>query len=246
MKVQICGVWKRLATAGALACLTVATPRVGVAQNTMRAPVRDPQRFIAARVWSYQELQRMNVVMQGTDYSCGAAAMATIAKYYWGDNVDEKYFLDRLAKLEFTKAELEDRIKNGLTLTDLRNLAHKSGYEAEMGKLSFNDLAKAKVPLIVGLKVDDYDHFAVYRGTDLVYVYLADSSRGNVRTEVPEFVRQWQANAVLAVAKPNTPIKTINPLAITGNEVYRGALNRQTIRRNALAPSIPFPVPSGP
>ena len=37
-----------------------------------------------------------NIVMQKTDYSCGAAALATICKYYWGDNVDEDLFLRSL------------------------------------------------------------------------------------------------------------------------------------------------------
>ena len=134
--------------------------------------------------------------MQKRDFSCGAAAVATIAHYYWGDNVDEDLFLRALDTI-LTDEEIEDRIKNGLAMSDLRRAAVIAGYEAVVGKLTFDKLAESKVPLVVGIKPGGHKHFVVYRGTDWVWVYIADPIRGNLRMPIREFVDQWQEKAVL-------------------------------------------------
>jgi predicted double-glycine peptidase len=197
-----------------------------------RAPIRDPQRIIYEHVWSYKELAQRQIVMQQQDYSCGAAVLATVIRYYWGDPAEEGHFLDLMPKLKLTEAQLKDRIENGLTLTDLRDLANLAGYQASMGKVKLDELRQSRVPVIVGITVNEHEHFVVFRGTDNRYVYLADPIRGNVRTPIPEFLRQWQKNAILVIAKPNAKVKDVNPMGVRQTEVVRGALNDQTVRRN--------------
>ena len=211
-----------------------------------RAPIRDPRFTFRSYVCSYKEIKEQNIVMQKYDYSCGAAVLATIIRYYWGDDIDEMYFLDMLPKLKLTEKELKDRIENGLTLTDLRNLANKAGYQATMAKVKFEELAQGKVPVVVGVTVKKHEHFVVFRGADDRYAYLADPIRGNVRVPICTFIEQWQKNAILIVAKPNTKVKDVNPLGIREAEYYRGVLNEQTVRRNALVPPIPYPFPLTP
>ena len=75
---------------------------------------------------------------------------------------------------------MKDRIENGLTLTDLRNMANLAGYQATMAKVKFEELAQGKVPVIVGITLRKHEHFVVFRGADDRYVYLADPIRGNV------------------------------------------------------------------
>jgi len=197
-----------------------------------RAPIRDPQRIIYEHVWSYKELAQRQIVMQEQDYSCGAAVLATVIRYYWGDPAEEGHFLDLMPKLKLTEAQLKDRIENGLTLTDLRDLANLAGYQASMGKVKLDELRQSRVPVIVGITVNEHEHFVVFRGTDNRYAYLADPIRGNVRTTISEFLRQWQKNAILVIAKPNTKVKDVNPMGVRQTEVVRGALNDQTVRRN--------------
>jgi len=210
-------------------------------QAQERAFIRNSEKTFMATPWSYKELKQRQIVMQQLDYSCGAASLATVIRYYWGDDIDEAYFLSRLPKLNLTVEQMKDRIENGLTLTDLRDLATMAGYEASMGKLTFPELTAAKVPLIVGVTVRGHDHFVVFRGWDGYFVYLADPIRGNIRTPANDFVSQWQKNAILAIAKPNTPIKTVNPLAVKQSEADRGWLNRQYVRKNPLGPITPSP-----
>ena len=65
-------------------------------RKSPRAPVRDPHHTFERYAWSWRELQRRNVVMQAYDYSCGAAAVATVLQYYWEDSVTEKQILDAM------------------------------------------------------------------------------------------------------------------------------------------------------
>ena len=82
-----------------------------------------------------------NVVMQQRDYSCGAASLATLIRYHWGDNVTETGLLLLTLKI-LTNEEMQDRIRNGFSLTDLRRLAVKLGYQASIGKLVIGPLAQ--------------------------------------------------------------------------------------------------------
>lgn len=198
-------------------------------------PIRDPQHRFEKPVHTWLAQKRVNVVMQKQDYSCGAAAMATVARYYWGDPVGEHYFLSTIVGM-LTHEQLEDRIKNGLTMTDMRLAAVKLGYVSTIGRLSYDELTQAKVPLVVGITVRGFDHFVVYRGSDDYYVYLADPIRGNLRIPAWEFVKQWQKNAVLVLAKPGQGPREHSPLTVTDAEKQVGAANLSFLRRNILPP----------
>lgn len=199
-------------------------------------PVRDGDHTFQLRPRDWVELKRRNVVMQRRDYSCGAAALATIGKYYWGDNVDEDLFLRSLDSI-LTEEEIADRIENGLAMGDLRKAAVDVGYQAVVGKLTFAKLMESKVPVIVGISPGGHDHFVVYRGTDGMWVYVADPIRGNVRMPVREFTKQWQENAVLVVHKPKHKVKTTSPLHVTWEETQLGETNNQLIRELAQRPT---------
>ena len=205
-------------------------------------PIRDDNRTFSRRVRDYRSLKRVNIVMQRRDYSCGAAALATIGKFYWGDNVDEEFFL-RILDLILTVEEAKERVENGLAMADLRKAAVKAGYQAVVGKLTFEKLGDSKVPLIVGITVDDFDHFVVYRGTDGRYVYLADPIRGNLRIPAPVFIKQWQENAVLAIAKPGRKVKEHSPLSIRAEELFLGKINDQIARTASERPLTRVPNP---
>jgi predicted double-glycine peptidase len=209
----------------------------------MRCPVRDPQHIFQRGVWSWRELKDKNVVKQNRDYSCGAASLCTLLKYYWGDNVTEQKILDEVDKM-LTPAERKERIQNGLSLTDLRRVCVKLGYVASIGTLSFDQLSQSKIPVLVGLKIGKFYHFAVYRGTDGYWVYLADPARGNVRGPIKDFVDAWQKNAILVVAKKDQDIKESSPLSLKPEEIYLGTLNRVVIQKLVSQP-LTGQLPSG-
>jgi hypothetical protein len=236
-----------LIAAGLLgASLQLALASAAMAQ---RVPTRDDAHIVQKFPRSWKEIQVQNVVMQQRDYSCGAAALATLTRYYWGDNTSEKLFLDEVDKVLPSKAEIKDRVENGLTMTDLKKAAEGAGYDVLLGTARFEQLIESKVPVIVGLtmhmgvKQTEFRHFVVYRGFDGWWVYLADPIRGNVRVSAPEFVQQWQRNAVLIVAKPDTDPKKNSPLTVHRGEMYLGTLNyleaRKALTRQAATPPMP-------
>ena len=192
--------------------------------------MHDRDREIQVRVPSYVDLRNRNIVMQKHDYSCGAATLATILRYYWGDNVTEEDVLHPLIAM-LTPEETKDRYKHGLAISDLRRVAVKMGYLSSIGTMSFEKLAGAKVPLIIPLKLGKHEHFVVYRGMAGGRVYLADPIRGNVRPTIAEFCGQWQKNAILVVAKKGMGPRDHSPLAITPCEVFKGETNDQMLRQ---------------
>ena len=233
----------RVATVGLILATIATRPAVAAGDKFLPAPVRDGQHQFHRYVCSWQQLKRQNVVMQRRDYSCGAAAMATLVRYYWGDQVNEETFLKALDKL-LTPEEVADRIKNGLSITDLKRAAVAKGYSATLGKLPFGKLVESKVPVILGVTIEGFDHFVVYRGWDGQYVYLADPIQGNVRLHTCDFVKQWQKNAILAVAKKGEKVKDVSPLSVRGNEIALGSVNWQHIRSRAIKfPTSRVPVP---
>lgn len=206
-------------------------------------PVRDKEHQFQLRLRDWVEIKRQNIVMQKRDYSCGAAALATVAKYYWGDSVDEDVFLRALDSI-LTEEEIADRIKNGLAMSDLRRAAVDVGYQAVVGKLTFDKLMEVKVPVVVGISPEGHDHFVVYRGTDGDWVYVADPIRGNVRMPVREFTKQWQENAILAIHKPGHKVRKTSPLHVSWEEMQLGETNNQLIREQAQRqPAVPKPSP---
>ena len=214
--------------------LAVCIPLRANAQDE-RAPVRDPQHRVEIYVPAWKELRQRNIVMQKRDYSCGAAAMATVLRYYWGDDVTEdKILIVLLATL--TPDETKDRFKHGLAISDLRRTAVKMGYQSSIGTMSLENLAGARLPLIIPLKVEEQDHFVVYRGMAAGRVYLADPIRGNVRPTITEFRQQWQKNAILVVVKPGEPPRDRSPLSIRWDEVEMGETTNQFLRGQLSQP----------
>lgn len=208
-----------------------------------RVPVRDQAHIASKFPYSWTELKKINVVMQQYDWSCGAAALATITRYYWGDPTTEYQFLINVDKV-LTPSEVEDRIKNGLTMTDLRKTAVSAGYDSTIGTLGFDKLIESKVPLIVGIKVNNFRHFVVYRGFDGYFVYLADPVRGKIRLPASEFVSQWQRNMVLVVAKRGAEPKKWAPLMVSAREASLGELNNEVIQKDLSRSALEVPFPT--
>ena len=220
---------KTLAQFALVTLVLLSIARSGLAGGPNQAPIRDSQRVMQTRVKTWTDFRDDHVIKQKRDYSCGAAALATIAHYYWGDDVTENDVLDVLEEY-LTEELLADRVKNGLAISDLRLVAVKMGYVSTIGKLEIDKIREVKVPLIVALRLEEFDHFVVVRGFSDGWVYLADPGRGNIRITERKFQQQWIKNAVLVVAKKGQTGAKNSELSIGFEELTRGWLNDQVIR----------------
>lgn len=153
-----------------------------------------------------KDLRDQNLVKQRFDFSCGAAALATMLRYGFGDDVSERQVLVDL----FTGLSDDDRRtaeRTGFSLLDLQRVARTRGYAAEGFRLEPAQLTMLDGPVIVFIEPRGYKHFAVLRGIRGDRVYLADPSRGNIRLPMHTFLDTWLQNdgrGIIFAIEPKT------------------------------------------
>jgi predicted double-glycine peptidase len=145
-------------------------------------------------VVSLRAQRDMGVVKQGFDYSCGAAALATLLTYGLNDPVGEGALLRALLE-PLSPDQLTALQKNGLSLLDLQRLAQSRGHKAQGFRIHRDQLVKLSYPVIVFIRPHGYRHFAVFKGVRGDRVYLADPSLGNVRMPLYRFLDMWADKA---------------------------------------------------
>lgn len=155
---------------------------------------------------SMKDLRDAGLVKQHFDYSCGAAALATILRYGFGEKVTEREILVQLFDL-LSEEEKKISRKEGFSLLDLQRVAQARGYKAQGFRLDAKYLPRLGGPVIVFIEPRGYKHFAVLRGVRGDRVYLADPSRGNIRMPAPTFLEGWlqdDGKGIIFVVEPKT------------------------------------------
>src|SRR5512132_3526483 len=143
-------------------------------------------------VKSVLEIRHENVIIQKWDLSCGAAALATMLKYQYGDPVSEKGIARALiSRREYI--ENPDLVKNrlGFSLLDLKRYVNSHGYHGiGFGRLAFADLVE-KAPIMVPVNFFGYNHFVVFLGVMEGRVLLADPGWGKRTMLRGKFENAW-------------------------------------------------------
>jgi predicted double-glycine peptidase len=183
---------------------------LSIALSGCAASLRQPETIASVRSW--RDLRDQNVVLQRFDYSCGAAALATLLSYYFVDVVSEEAVLAGILG-PMSDAEVKDREVNGLSLLDLKNYAERRGYQAVGVRLNYASLPKLAGPVLVYLEREDYRHFAVLKGVQGDRIYLADPSVGNVRISTDRFAQEWSGIA-LVLGREGFGLPQQYPLAV--------------------------------
>lgn len=148
---------------------------------------------------------------QSLDYSCGAAALATILTHYYGAAVTERALLGDLLKKREEQADKGGKEGKeakdgkewkeeqagasasrspGLSFDDLAMLARDRGFLALGVSAQYADLARLRHPAIVALDLEGRQHFSVLRRAGANSVALADASWGNRNMHAATF-RQY-------------------------------------------------------
>jgi len=141
-------------------------------------------------ITSWIEIKNKNLTRQKEDYSCGSASLATILKYYYGQDITEKQILDSVMKIKGVTRDStlkEYKEANGLSFLDLSTIADKKGFKALGLALDMDALKKLQIPVILYVKIRKSEHFTVYKGMDARYAYLADPSMGNTKVRLSKF-----------------------------------------------------------
>ena len=149
---------------------------------------------------SYVSLKFKNVIQQSFDVSCGAAAMATLMTFYYGEKTDEQEVIKAMLEL----GDPEKIRKDGFSLLELKRYAENRGFMTQGFRIpDVNKLAKLKVPVITLINTRGYNHFVVLKGLDRGKVFFADPAFGNRSLSIKDFDEQWSHVILVAVSSTN-------------------------------------------
>ena len=150
------------------------------------------------------DLRFENIVRQGFDISCGAAALATLLTYYLNRPVAEKELIDSMLA-NSTDEDKENVARYGFSMLELKRAGDRLGLDT--GGFRVDDVAKLtqlKVPAITLVNISGYNHFVVVKGTSGDRVFLADPAFGNRSRSMASFAREWN-NVILVFVDPRQP-----------------------------------------
>jgi len=180
-----------------------------------RLVLAEPSEGSAIKRHTLIELRDQAVVKQQLDYSCGAAALATLLRYYYGEDTTEREILSRLNVLlaNLTKEQWAHKKRIGFSLLDLKKVAEQKGYRAAGFQLTIDQLRQLVAPVVVYVHPFGYHHFAILRGIAADRVYLADPGRGNLRMSLSRFQDEY-GGVIFVLGKPGEENLVSYPLAL--------------------------------
>lgn len=177
--------------------MTLAAPAAAGSGNASLwlAPTSDGSQLLVSKpLRSWKDMKFDGLVRQQTDFSCGAAVLATVFNEAFGKHTTEKQILVNMLKVA-DPAIVKDK---GFSLLDMKNYVNGVGFGAEGYKVDFDALHHLKVPGIVLLNLKGYHHFVVVRKVTDDLVQLGDPALGNRVMSRRDFEKAWN-NVVFVI-----------------------------------------------
>jgi predicted double-glycine peptidase len=156
-------------------------------------------------VRSWKEKKFDGLVRQQTDFSCGAAVMATIFNEAYGRETTEGQVLVNMLKI----ADPDVVREKGFSLLDMKNFAQSIGMEAEGYRIDYPTLRGLKVPAIVLLDIRGYKHFVIVRRAWADRVAIGDPALGNHTMTAGEFESAWNGVAFVVLGEGYDPSNSL-------------------------------------
>ncbi|MFV3402796.1 C39 family peptidase [Pseudomonas sp. NY15463] len=201
----------------ALLCLSGLTPTLQAAQ--MPLSVLPGGAVVYKPIQSVRERKFADLVQQKTDFSCGAAALATILRQaYWLDVSEHEVIEGMLANAD------QDLVRvQGFSMLDMKRYVESLGMRARGYRVAPETLNDVKIPVVVLMDIRGYKHFVVLQKVERNWVYIGDPVLGHKRYAVDDFLKGWngiifavigqgydKANALLDPPQPLTAKNRIN------------------------------------
>ncbi len=154
----------------------------------------------SVKVKTLVDMRFKRVVRQQYDLSCGAAALATLFKYYYGDQTGEQEIIDGI--MEFGDKEKIE--KDGFSMLELKQFGERSGYVVKGYKIeSAQSLTRIQIPLLTLTNTRGYNHFVVIKGIQDGEVFIADPAFGNRSVSLENFEDEWNNVVLLFASETN-------------------------------------------
>lgn len=180
----------RLAAAALAVFAMLGTPvqagEIRIAIGGVRADV--PVQSIQERLWQ-------SVVRQQRDYSCGAAAVATLLTHHYQRPTDEAEVFDAM----YAAGDQDKIVRQGFSLLDMKRYLESEGFVADGFRVTLDQLAYAAIPAIVIVVIRGYRHFVVVKGVTDDSVLVGDPALGLKEYTRDEFEEIMASDIVFAV-----------------------------------------------
>ena len=175
--------------------------------------------LVFKQVQSIRERRFADIVEQKTDFSCGAAALATVLRQaYWLD-VNE----DQIIKGMLQNADQDLVRTQGFSMLDMKRYVESIGMRARGYRIPAQSLESVNIPVVVLLDIRGYKHFVVLQRAQKDWVYIGDPVLGHKRYSHADFLKGWngivfaiigpgydKTNALLTPPAPLTAKKQLN------------------------------------
>lgn len=152
------------------------------------------------------ELTSRYLEKQQFDYSCGAAALATLLNYHLGENFTERQVIEGL----FTHGNIQRiRQRRAFSFLDMKRFVDALGYQGAGYTAELKNLRELDVPVVLPIEINGYQHFVVFRGIRDNRVFLADPWLGHTVYPVGVFEDMWYRQVIFMVDPADRPTRSL-------------------------------------
>lgn len=144
-----------------------------------------------------REMRYVNIVPQQTDFSCGAAALATILRHAYGRDITEINVIEDMMKVSDQALVREQ----GFSMLDMKKYVEAIGMRGRGYHVKPEALEKLQVPVVALLDIRGYKHFVVVKKAAADRIYIGDPALGNRVMDKKDFVAGWNGIVFAVIGK---------------------------------------------
>ena len=184
-------------------------------------------------ITSIKERRFRTVVQQKYDFSCGAAAIATVLTFHYNKPTKEK----EVFKVMFKAGDQPTIRTKGFSMLDMKRYLDGLGYHSDGFRLKLERLHEIGVPVVTLVNIRGYHHFVVVKGMANGKVVVGDPAFGNSVMDQDKFAAIWSGTVLAIRDNPREARKQFNkaedwnirPRAPIGSGVGRTGVSSFTL-----------------
>ncbi|MDY7560304.1 C39 family peptidase [Pseudomonas sp. 10B1] len=163
----------------------------------MAVPGLPGSNLVYKHIQSIRERRFSDLVEQKTDFSCGAAALATVLRQaYWLDVTENQLIEGMLVTADPSMVRTQ-----GFSMLDMKRYVESIGMRARGYRIPADNLDRLTIPVVVLMDIRGYKHFVVMQKAQKDWVYIGDPVLGHKRYTREDFAKGWNG-IIFAVIGP--------------------------------------------
>lgn len=190
---------------------------------------------VSLPVTSIKQARLASTLLQQLDFSCGSAAIATLLTHHYGTPIDEQTIFAQMYALG-DQAKIQ---REGFSLLDMKRFLASRGFEADGFEQPLDKLLEARIPAIVLINENGYQHFVVVKGLQGDRVLVGDPAQGTRALPRQVFESQWQSKLLFVIhnrmdsARFNLAAEwRVAPRAPLGSDLARASWSSFALQKN--------------